>query len=112
MTRQEALEKADAMVAAWTEQVKNPRGYVHDKWSPVDLEARTTAVLRLAAFLLTPTGPLVAPLPPPTAVIADSADENDLAPDGGRFLCTFCLQPRGEYAPDDCILPKDHRHPS
>ncbi len=157
MDRQLALDKADAMVAAWTEQTKNQRGYVHDKWSPVDLEARTTAVLRVAAFLLTPTGPLVAPLPPPSTVVADEwtvfgwnpshgkpsasqlnaarawmesrqTDPNRPVPvaeieavrhllaaaDGqdGRLLCTFCLQPRGEYAPDSCITPRDHRHPA
>lgn len=59
--REAALTRADGLVTEWTEQVKNPRGYVHDKWSPVDLDARTTATLRLAAFLLVPTGPLVAP---------------------------------------------------
>lgn len=65
MTREEALAAADQMVTEWTEQVKNTRGYVHDKWSPVDLAARTEATLRLAEFLLRPTGPLVAPAKPP-----------------------------------------------
>lgn len=68
MTREEALDKADALVTEWTEQVKNQRGYVHDKWSPVDLAARTEAVVRLAEFLLVPTGPLTAPDPPQVAV--------------------------------------------
>lgn len=63
--RETALTRADELVTEWTEQVKNPRGYVHDKWSPVDLDARTTATLRLAVFLLVPTGPLVAPAAAP-----------------------------------------------
>lgn len=60
-SREDALNAADQMVSEWTEQVKNQRGYVHDKWSPVELEARTVATLKIALFLLTPTGPLVAP---------------------------------------------------
>lgn len=52
MTPEEALDKADRLVSTWMEQVKNARGYVHDKWQPADPKTRTDAVLRIAAFLL------------------------------------------------------------
>lgn len=54
MTREQALDKANQIVAEWTGQVKNERGYVHDRWQPADPATRTEAVLRLAAFLLGP----------------------------------------------------------
>lgn len=58
MNRAEALELADKMVAGWTGQTKNERGYVHDKWQPTPLPGRTDAVLKLAAFLLGDEGPV------------------------------------------------------
>lgn len=51
---------ADKYVTDWTEQTKNVRGYVHDKWTPVEVQTRTEAVLRVASWLL--QGVLVAPL--------------------------------------------------
>jgi hypothetical protein len=74
VNREEAIDKASNLVTEWTDQVKNQRGYVHDKWSPVDLEARTEAVLRIAEFLLVPTGPLVAPDAPEMHVHRASCD--------------------------------------
>jgi hypothetical protein len=84
VNRETALATADKIVAEWTEQVKNPRGYVHDKWSPVDLEARTRAVLRIAEFLLVPTGPLVAPDAPEPHVHRASCDGSI-----GEHLCGY-----------------------
>lgn len=52
LTRAEALKLASDMVADWTGQVKNERGYVHDKWQPTSVEARTLAVIKLAEFLM------------------------------------------------------------
>lgn len=60
MNREEAVDKANEIVAEWMDQVKNQRGYVHDKWQPADPAARTEAVLRLAEFLVRP-GPNVVP---------------------------------------------------
>lgn len=59
--REEALRLADQLVTDWAGQVKNERGYVHDKWAPVDLTARTEAVLRVAEWLLTKPQLLTAP---------------------------------------------------
>lgn len=74
--REEALALADQYVTAWTEQTKNSRGYVHDKWTPVEIQTRTEAVLRVAGWLL--QGVLVAPdndtAPPATD------DPRDVAP--------------------------------
>lgn len=162
MTREQALAIADKLVAEWTGQVKNERGYAHDRWKPTDLGERTEAVLKLAAFLLVPSGPLVAPLKADvrevgpawtiygwhpglgapsrsvynaaiqwrnahadTPVLAaeaeaisvaiamyEEANLTEIAPDDGRLLCAFCLQPRGEYAPDACITPSVHRQPA
>lgn len=67
--RADALDRASKMVAEWTDQVKNPRGYVHDKWQPIDIEARTSAVLRLAEFLMTKPSLLRPPLPPLTTTV-------------------------------------------
>lgn len=52
MTRVEALQIADEMIADWSGQKKNERGYVHDKWQPVPLESRTRAVMTLANYLM------------------------------------------------------------
>lgn len=54
LTRVEALDKANEIVDEWTNAKRNERGYVHDKWQPVDPNVRATAVLRLAEFLLVP----------------------------------------------------------
>lgn len=51
MNREQALDKANAIVAEWTGQVKNERGYVHDKWKPTEPSERVAAVLKLAEFL-------------------------------------------------------------
>jgi hypothetical protein len=70
MTPEEALDKANAIVTEWTAQVKNERGYVHDKWQPVDVATRTRAVTDLAGFLLShhaAQATLVRPLPSPPA---------------------------------------------
>jgi hypothetical protein len=61
--REEALALADKYVTDWTQQTKNQRGYVHDKWTPVEVQTRTEAVLRVADWLLS-SGRLK---PPPTA---------------------------------------------
>jgi hypothetical protein len=71
VNRGEALALASKYVAEWTEQTKNQRGYVHDKWTPVEVETRTKAVLDVADWLLKPDVPttLVAPardFPPAT----------------------------------------------
>lgn len=61
MTREEALALADKYVTDWTEQTKNQRGYVHDKWTPVEVQTRTSAVLQVADWLLGPPSRLSAP---------------------------------------------------
>jgi hypothetical protein len=63
VTREEALKLANIMITEWVGEKTNQRGYVHDKWQPTDLVARTEATVKLAAFLMTPLGPLVAPAP-------------------------------------------------
>lgn len=55
---------ANKLVNEWTGQVKNERGYVHDKWQPVDVTERTTAVLRLAHWLMEGNARMVPPAPP------------------------------------------------
>lgn len=66
MNREDALAKADRIVTEWTGQVKNERGYVHDKWQPVPIEDRTEAVLKLAEFLTDePTPAVRSSLAPP-----------------------------------------------
>lgn len=104
MNGAEALAKADALVSEWTNQVKNERGYVHDKWSPVDLETRTEAVLRLADWLISQE-PIAWP----------KAEENPCP----ALLCPSCLQPKAEPATIVCEAsgshepwdPRDHDSP-
>lgn len=52
MNREEALGAADALVTEWVGQVKNERGYVHDKWVPTPVEVRVEATLKVAAWLM------------------------------------------------------------
>lgn len=61
LSRPEALEVANVLVTEWTGQAKNERGYVHDKWQPVDVTVRTEAVLRIADWLLGGGSRLVSP---------------------------------------------------
>jgi hypothetical protein len=49
------------MITEWVGEKVNQRGYTHDKWQPTDLAARAEATVKLAAFLLVPAGPLMAP---------------------------------------------------
>lgn len=64
--RVEALRLADEYVAQWTDQVKNERGYVHDKWNPTDPQARAEAVLKVAEWLMVKPVLLKPPPPPST----------------------------------------------
>lgn len=66
--REWALDKASQLVDEWTAQVKNERGYVHDRWQPTPLRDRTEAVLKVAEFLLKPSGQLTPPLTSPLPV--------------------------------------------
>jgi hypothetical protein len=87
LTRPEALEVANVLVTQWADQVKNERGYVHDKWQPVDLGQRTEAVLRVAAWLLEPTGPVPSGLlVPPVEEHQHRASCDD---SGGNHLCGY-----------------------
>jgi hypothetical protein len=49
------------MVSSWVDRRINERGYVHDKWTPIPLEQRTAAVLKLADFLLREDPPVKLP---------------------------------------------------
>lgn len=51
MDRATALVRAKKMVDAASQPVTNARGYADGGWKPPTLEERTTAILRLAAFL-------------------------------------------------------------
>lgn len=51
MTRAEALEKAQAMTDHLATAPTKANGYVVDGWKAPSLDDRTTAILRLAAFL-------------------------------------------------------------
>ncbi len=69
MTRDEALDKANAIVAAWlADPPKNGRGYIEDGYKAGSIEQRTDAVIKLAEFLwdVAPETKLAAPLPSPT----------------------------------------------
>ena len=68
LTRQDALDLASKYVAEWTEQTKNSRGHVHDKWTPVEVTTRTECVLKVADWLLDPGRPVLVPPIPPNAL--------------------------------------------
>lgn len=96
MNREQALDKADAMVAEWMAQTKNARGYVHDNWKPADPAARTDAVIKLAEFLWEPDVP--------NRVVPPMLDTSPQ-------LCPDCLQPVTEWARDDCDNKSVHGGP-
>ena len=97
MNREEAIDKADALVSAWMEQVKNQRGYVHDAWKPADPAARTEAVLKIANFLyeadpLPETDPLpklvpIDPNRPPHSTCVEITTQVEMARGERRFVC-------------------------
>lgn len=65
MDRMEAIDKATEIVENLGKHENNSRGYKIDGWKPPTATERTDAILRIAAFLIGPSGTLRAPLPTP-----------------------------------------------
>jgi hypothetical protein len=100
VNREDALGKADAIIAAWLTAPTNSRGYPVDGWKAPTLSDRTNAVEQLARFLMEPERPVNKLVPPRTTLFGWPIDGMDGPPSLQQYRAAREVQRAWRAEPD------------